>query len=102
MPIHNNIQREKAADVLAQLLASYGNTEPDKVTRFRNAVVKELNSPAAAGLRMIGCMREPDRLITKALNKANCETGDISHVIMVSFEEGESIRFFLDGGWHER
>lgn len=92
-------QREKAATVLAELLDSYGNTPAPKVARFRAALLAELEGQ---DLRAFGCYRGPDRIVTKALKKATIDPGAITDVIMVTFETGDKIRYFLDGGFHER
>lgn len=95
----SNKQREKAAGVFADLLTSYGEAAPEEIERFRAALIKRLERVDAC---LFGAWRGPDPILRTALTEADLSDDNIGDVVVVSFERGDTIRFWLDGGWHER
>lgn len=93
------IQREKPADVLADLLISYGDQPTEKVESFRRALVKVLEG---VDVTVFGRWRAPDQIMSLAMKKADLSDDAFSDVVMISFERDDKIWYWLDAGWHER
>lgn len=98
--IPSNTQIEKAVAVFVNLLSRTEDISPSAIRKFDKALSKVLEE--AGDIMMIGAVNGPDSLLTKALQKANLPRSAISDVIMVSYERGDKVLYWLDGDWHEQ
>jgi hypothetical protein len=93
--IPTDSQRAKAADVCAELITAEANV----LSTFRTALIRELKEDR---LTSFGCYRKPDKYITAALKRAKLDVSIFTSVLMIDFDEGDKIKYMLDGIWYER